>query len=402
MNPVPIGCGLLALGLAPLLWAYVIYPPLVAWLAGRARSGASGEATTSAHAAGSAAPGRHLAPEDAPRVAVLVAAYNEAIHIGERVRNLLAQDYPHDRLQVHVGSDGSSDATASLAQAAAGDDARVFVHAWPRNRGKASVLNELAAQADADILVFTDANTVFAQDTITRLVAAFSDTRLGAVCGELRLQASGGNQDHAYWSIEQRLKAAESSIGGLLGANGGVYAIRRGLYRPLPPDMICDDLVIAMDVAAAGWRTRYSADAVAFELTPEDEASEFHRRVRIGIGNYQALFRRPEYLLRAPWALRFTYFSHKVLRWLTPLWLLLALVGAALLRDEPFVGVLFWLQVAGYALAAIVFATRTLLPWPAALRGGMLFVLLNAAFMVAFVRYVRGDYRGSWRRTVRG
>jgi cellulose synthase/poly-beta-1,6-N-acetylglucosamine synthase-like glycosyltransferase len=389
---------LFALSAAPLLWTYLLYPLLILRIGARTRGRSD--------AAGlSPAPGAARGDAAVPRVAVLVAAYNESAHIGARVHNLLQQDYPQDRLTVLIGSDGSADDTVAVARAAAAaaGAARVQVFDFPQNRGKASVLNELCALADADLLVFSDANTDFALDALRRLVAPFSDPHVGAVCGELRLrpQSSGGSQDHAYWTIERRLKAAESTIGGLLGANGGVYAIRRGLFRRLEPDTICDDFVIAMNVAAAGWKNLYLAGATAFEHTPQDEASEFHRRVRIGIGNYQALFRHPEYLFRAPWPLRFTYLSHKVLRWFTPLWLLGLLAASAGLRTQALFGLLFWLQAAGYVAALLIYLTRRLLPWPGLLRGGMLFVVLNAAFVVALVRYTRGDYRGSWRRTVR-
>jgi cellulose synthase/poly-beta-1,6-N-acetylglucosamine synthase-like glycosyltransferase len=265
------------------------------------------------------------------------------------------------------------------------------------------VLNDLCAAADADLLVFTDANTEFAVDTLRILVAPFASGNVGAVCGELLLrpQKGGGSVDYAYWSIERRLKAAESALGGLLGANGGVYAIRRGLYQPLEPDMICDDFVIAMNVATAGWRNVYCAEATAVEEVPHDESIEFHRRVRIGIGNYQTLFRRPAYLFAAPWPLRLTFLSHKVLRWLTPAWLAGLLLSCALLGRNVAFGWLFALQLLGYAAAMLIYVTRRRVAWPGSLRAGMLFVVLNAAFVVAFVRFLRGNYRGSWRRTVR-
>lgn len=391
---------LVVLPAALLAWAYVLYPLLILRI-GRRRAATS--ALSRSPACSPAAPDAPAAPP-APRVAVLVAAWNESAHIGARVRNLLGQEYPQDRLTVLIGSDGSSDDTVAVARAAArGCGATVRVLEFAQNRGKASVLNDLAAQADADVLVFSDANTEFEPDTLRRLVAAFADPLVGAACGELLLRpaGSGGNQDHAYWNVERRLKAAESNIGGLLGANGAVYAIRRPLFRRLAADTICDDFVIAMNVAAAGWKTVYCADARAHEQTPHDEASEFHRRVRIGIGNFQALFRHPEYLLRAPWALRFTYLSHKVLRWFTPLWLLCLLIGSGMLREQPVMSLLFGLQLAGYAAALLVYLTRRALRWPAAWRGGMLFLVLNAAFVVALLRYASGAYRGSWRRTVR-
>ena len=342
-------------------------------------------------------------PEESelPTVAVIVAAFNEEKHIRERVGNLLEQQYPSDRLQILVGSDGSADRTAELARSSG--DARVRVLEFKVNRGKASVINDLVAQTDADILVFTDANTVFEPQTILHLVRRLADPGISAVCGELILeQTSGGsNDDHRYWSFERRLKAAESSVGGLLGANGAVYAIRRRAYRPLASDTICDDFIVAMNIAAAGEGLVYEPLALAYEDAPDDVTAEYGRRVRIGIGNYQALFRHPEYLFGAPCALRVTYFSHKVLRWLTPHLLLAALTASAALSAEPLYAWLFALQLAGYVAALGIFLLRDGVRWPAPMRGAMLFAVLNVAFGVGFARFLTGAYRGGWRRTQR-
>lgn len=342
-----------------------------------------------------------LENSELPTVDVIVAAFNEERHIAARIANLLAQDYPPDRLRVLIGSDGSSDRTAQIARDCAGS--RVDVHEFAKNRGKASVLNDLVAASAAQVLVFTDANTIFARDTVLQLVSSLDD-KTAAACGELVLQEpekGGHNRDHLYWDTERRLKAAEASIGGLVGANGGVYCMRREVYRPIPSDTICDDFVIAMNAAASGAGLRYVPDAIAYEDTPADVLQEFHRRARIGIGNYQALFHHPEYLLRSDWALRFTYFSHKVLRWLSPHLLLMVLVCSVWLAREPFYLALALLQVAGYGLALVAFLFRDHVRWPGVVQSGVFFAVLNVAFLVAFRRFIAADYRGSWRRTER-
>jgi cellulose synthase/poly-beta-1,6-N-acetylglucosamine synthase-like glycosyltransferase len=336
-----------------------------------------------------------------PTVAVIVAAFNEEADIAARIENLLRQDYPRDLLRVIVGSDGSTDRTVAIARGV--DDPRLQVRAFDENRGKASVLNDLVADATAEILVFTDANTVFADDSVRQLVAAM-DEGTAAVCGELILRkpaAGSSNADHAYWSAERRLKAAESSIGGLLGANGAIYALRRECFRPLRTDTICDDFVVAMNVAISGRGLKYVPSAVAYEDTPSDIVGEFHRRVRIGIGNYQALFRHPQFLVSGSWATRFTYLSHKVLRWLTPHLLVLILVSSLLLLDHRGYGAFALLQLAGYAAAVAVFGLRNRAPWPHIVRTALHFAVLNAAFLVGFWRYITGQYRGGWKRTER-
>ena len=384
---------------ALLLYAYLLYPLLMTRLvagSGRDNTNPNPNPNTNAESRNESSEERNLLPT----VVVIVAAFNEEQHIFARIENLLAQDYPANRFKVFVGSDGSSDRTVELARSIV--DARVVVQAFPVNRGKASVLNDLVAEANADVLVFTDANTVFRPDTVRQLVLALNEST-AATCGELILEApdKGSNQDHQYWNFERKLKAAESSIGGLLGANGGVYAIRRESFLPLRTDTICDDFVIAMNIAVRGQGLRYVPEAIAFEDTPNDVMAEYHRRVRIGIGNYQALFRHPNYLFSAHPALSLTYFSHKVLRWLTPHLLLLILICSLLLVREPIYAAVFAAQLAGYAFAYLVFVMRDRVEWPKVVKAGLFFAVLNVAFLIGFKRFITSDYRGSWRRTER-
>lgn len=338
---------------------------------------------------------------DLPAVACVISAFNEERHVEARIRNLLTQDYPADKLRVYIGSDGSDDATPRLIQAQAGP--RVHAFAFPRNRGKASVLNDLVAAASEPIVVFSDANTEFRPDAVRRLVAHFADARVGGVSGELRLlDATGDNQDSVYWRIEQFLKRGEARLGALLGANGGIYAIRRALYQPLAPDTIVDDFCVAMNVSAAGWRLAYEPQAVALEDTPADISDEYRRRVRIGIGNYQAFFRHPEYLLRTSWATRVCYLSHKVLRWFTPHLLLLALLSSAWLAPRHGLYLaLMLLQLGGYGGLLVANRLRRSLRLPRPLSLLLFFFALNWAFVVAFWRYLTGQYAGNWRRTLR-
>ncbi len=336
-----------------------------------------------------------------PRVACIIAAYNEEWHIESRIENLLKQMYDPEKLVIYVGCDGSKDRTPELIKAY--DDKRVKAFTFEQNRGKASVLNDLVAAADAPILVFTDANTLFHADAIERLVERFADSGVGMVCGELKLLASkGNNQDNLYWRVEQYLKRSEASLGGLLGANGAIYALRRDLYRPLAADTIIDDFCIAMTAAAGGWKLVYEPSAIAVEDTPHEISEEYRRRVRIGIGNYQALFRHPEYFLRTNWATRFSYVSHKVLRWLTPHLMAAALFASGVLAvSSGFYLALFGLQVAGYGLGAYLLAFRRGRRMPGLLAAFAFFLALNWAFFVAFVRFLTGRYGGSWKSTAR-
>ena len=334
---------------------------------------------------------------DRPPVAVVVAAYNEERNIEARIGNVLASDYPRERLALYVGSDGSVDRTAAFAQTYAGP--RVHVFPFAQRRGKVSVLNDLVAAAREDILVFTDANTEFEPDAIAALVRPFSDPQIGAVSGELRLRrhSAGDNQDHRYWRVETAQKVGESRIGGLLGANGAIYAIRRDLYRPLPVDTIVDDFTVVMNVCMLGKRAVFEPAAVAFEDAPPSIDHEFQRRVRIGIGNYQAFFRHPEYLLRAGLVRGFTYFSHKVLRWFTPHLLLAALAASAALADRPPYDALLLAQATGYGALGCGMILRRYVALPRVASIPLFVFALNVAFLVGFWRYVTGSFSAQWR-----
>lgn len=338
-----------------------------------------------------------------PTVAVLVAAYNEERHIAERIRNLLALDYPADKLRIYIGSDGSADATNRLV-----DDARherIVFRPFQQRRGKPSVINDLAALAQEEILVFTDANTSFEPDAVTRLVRHFGDAGVGCVCGELRLVAGAGNEnpDNVYWRYERMLKFFEGRLGALLGANGGVYALRREHYRPIPPDTIVDDFTISVDLIERGLRCHYDPEARATEEIPPRIGDEFRRRVRIGIGNYQALRRHIGLLSPRHGYAALAFLSHKCLRWFAPHCMVVALLANAVLAltGSGFWQVLLALQLAFYLLAAIGHLAGRGGQVPRVLRLPVFFVSMNMALLIGFYRYLTGAFSGAWARSAR-
>ena len=379
--------GALVVCMALPVYSYALYPLLLGWMAKlRSARGAP----------------RSAAGADAVRlpVAVVVAAFNEEAHIAGLVASLRAARYA-GRLCIHVGSDGSTDATVARLREVAGADLQV--HAFERNRGKVAVLNDIIAAIDEPIVVFTDANTDWDADALTCLVRHFSDPQVGLVCGELQLYhaGDGDNVDGLYWRIEKFLKRAEARIDALLGANGAIYAIRRECYLPLATDTIVDDFCIGMDIAVRGKRLVYDPEAVVRELAPPNISDEVGRRIRIGVGNYQAFFRHPEYLFRSGYARAFAYVSHKVLRWFTPQLLILTLLLSAILSGQWPFGVLLVVQIAGYLACALAYLAGRHYRLPGPLRIPVFLVSLHAALAIGFWRYLTGQYGGSWRRTRR-
>jgi cellulose synthase/poly-beta-1,6-N-acetylglucosamine synthase-like glycosyltransferase len=378
-------------------YSYVLYPFVLLGVA------AVGQALRDAAFVWAKRDRRNPRDPDWPAVAIVIAAYNEERHIGARIENLRALDYPAELLRAYIGSDGSTDGTAGELTRLA--DERIQACIFEANRGKVSVLNDLVDRCHEPIVIFSDANTMFDPQAVRRLVAHFDDPDIGGVSGELRLRASAGgrNQDSLYWRVEQFLKFFEGRIGGLLGANGAIYAIRRSLWEPLAPETICDDFCIAMNVAAAGHRLVYEPQAWAEEDTPEEIGEEYRRRLRIGIGNFQALFWHSEYLLATSPATKFTYLSHKVLRWLGAHLLVVGLAASLALAPGSTGWTLFAiLQLCAYAAAALSYrASEMGVRLPGPLRVCAFLFALHWAFLVASWRFARGQYGGAWRRSSR-
>ncbi|MEM1433804.1 MAG: glycosyltransferase family 2 protein [Pseudomonadota bacterium] len=346
------------------------------------------------------------ATEDAklPSLSVIIAAYNEEKHIEQRVENLLQQDYGGP-LEILVGSDGSSDRTNALLARFA-DHPQCAIHLFDHNRGKASVLNDLAAAAKGDILVFSDANTRFSPNNIARLIAYFTTDRIGGVCGELQIYdpdaAGSENQDSAYWRYERFLKQRTSYLRCLPGANGANYAIRKALWQPIPADTIVDDFLIGCRVVLQGKELVYAPDAVAREEQAPSTESEVKRRIRIGNGNYQALGWLLGDVLRSSRAFRFVFCSHKVIRWFVPHLLLIAFITNAVLAPGSVVySLLFIAQLLGYGLCAMVHLSSERQRWPSPALMLYYLVAMNVGLGKGFLRYLAGGSRAAWERTAR-
>jgi cellulose synthase/poly-beta-1,6-N-acetylglucosamine synthase-like glycosyltransferase len=340
-----------------------------------------------------------------PRVSIVFAAYNEEACIEAKIRNCLALDYPPDRLEVVVGCDGCSDRTVALARAAGG--ARVTVHDLSPRSGKASVLSRLVPAASGDVVVLTDANVMMEPGAIRALARRFRDPSVGAVVGRLRLYNPTRREyeESLYWKYETALKYWEGKHGCVVGANGGIYAIRRLLFSPIAPDTITDDFVIPARIAGRGWSVPFEPDAVAHEETTEDAAREFVRRARIGAGNWQALVRVPELLDPRTGFLCFAFVSHKLLRWATPFLLAAAVLANGFLAAAPGAWgyrALFLAQAGFYGLAVAGWRGYGFArPLRRVASLAHYFVSMNAALAVGLWRFVRGTQRATWQRTER-
>ena len=293
---------------------------------------------------------RPTPPSELPRVSLIIPAYDEEEVIERKIANARALDYPADRLELVIASDGSSDRTAELARAAGAD----LVLELPRG-GKVAALNAAVRQATGEVLAFSDANSYWRPDALGRLVARLADDRVGYVCGQVRFEGGeGGNQEGLYWRYEMAVRTMETRLGGITAGNGGIYAVRRDTYIELDPSR-GQDIGFPFELTKRGWRAVYEPQAIAEEKMAPTVEGEFRRKRRMMWGLWDVMLRwgmldprgyGPAYALEI--------YSHRLLRYLTPWLHLIALAAnAALLGSGTVYVVTFALQLALLAAAAL-------------------------------------------------
>jgi len=337
-----------------------------------------------------------------PRVALLVAAYNEEAVIEHKIQNSLGLDYPPDHWEFLLGLDAPSDGTATRAARVVHPAFRVV--SFSARRGKLAVIRDLAAATSADILVFSDANTLLEADALRLLVRHFRDRRVGAVCGELRLASPEGVPpgESLYWRYEVALKFLENRLGCVLGANGAVYAVRRELFR-MDRAWIVEDFQVPMGIRHAGHRVVYDPEAIASEETAPSLAAEFRRKVRIGAGDFQTLFGSLGFLNPFRGTVALAYFSHKVLRWLGPFFLLTALASnITLAGTHPIYAGALALQGIFYLSALLGFEFERRGHRSKLLALPLYFSAVNLALLLGFFRFLTGRQGQQWTATPRG
>jgi cellulose synthase/poly-beta-1,6-N-acetylglucosamine synthase-like glycosyltransferase len=343
-------------------------------------------------------------PDDfTPSVSIVISAYNEEKVIRKRIENLLWLEYPKDKLELIIASDGSDDKTAEIVKEYQAKG--IVLYDYKERRGKVNVLNETVPKARGEIIVFSDANSFFTSSTVTKLVHRFQDQNVGCVCGALHFTTPEGSTSAAlegvYWRYENFLKTVEGQFGSLLGANGALYAVRKELFYPCPPDTIIEDFVIPMKILEKGLKNVYEPEAIALEDAAKHIVQEKTRRIRIGAGDFQSIGLLWRMLAPGRGFPALAFWSHKILRWFTPFFMLGAFLSNALLLDSPALRTIFVIQCDFYALAVLgQVLTRAGFPVKI-LSLCYYFVSMNLALFLGFVNYVTGTHSVKWERTER-
>lgn len=362
-----------------IVFTYIIYPKLSQWIA-------------------CCFPSKVLYSESCvPTVTVVIVAYNEGARICARIENLLASDYPSEKLHIIIADDGSQDNTEAIIESIG--SSRVRYIRFPDRRGKPSRINAAVDAATSEICVLCDARQSFASDAIRILAKAFFDPRVGAVSGELHIASSSsavGKGIDFYWSRERRLRESEAARHSSIGCTGAIYAIRRSLFLPIPSDTILDDVVIPLHIAASNHRVLHNSSAHAFDSQPLEPQFEIRRKRRTLAGNFQMLFRYPRWLL--PWGhpLWWRIIAHKYLRILAPIFLISAVYTSVLLSSNPVYKTALIVQSVAYFLGILGMATksnRKMLAIPSA------FLFLNIVAILAFYDFLSSRASARWETT---
>jgi len=329
-----------------------------------------------------------------PRASLVISAFNEADVIRQKLENAVALRYPKEALEIVVVSDASDDGTDDIVREFAGRGVRLARH--DDRLGKTAGLNRVLPTLTGDIVVFSDANAMYEPDALLKLARNFADPEVGCATGEARYLAQGRSTadtgERTYWNYEIRLKQLETALGSMVGGDGAIYAIRRGLWRTLPVDAI-NDFLNPLQIVGAGWRGVYEPEAICYEATAGDMHAEFRRRVRIVSRSWRAVFqadgvRNPFRVGLFAWSL----VSHKILRWWSGIFVAAAAIAAALMA---------WPVVAARpaAGAGLAIAAALILAAPAGRRAGSMvvyFAVINAASLVGLARGSLGRVSGVW------
>lgn len=342
-----------------------------------------------------------------PTVTVLIAAYNEAKHIVETVTNKLEADYPADKLDVIVISDASDDGTDDLVRGVIADHpGRVRMIRQEPRAGKTSGLNLAVPEATGDVLVFSDANSLYGTDTVRHLVAPLNDPEVGYVTGRMVYRAPDGSLTgegcSAYMRYENKLRGWESGMGSIVGVDGGVDAMRRAIYRPMRADQL-PDFVQPLTVREQGYRVVYAEQALLYEDALAAADDEFRMRVRVSLRALHALKDKAALLNPFRFGLfAWQLFSHKVLRYLAFLFMLtagianLALVGMD--SASGFWSLLLVVQILFYTAAQFGNLMNSQGQTPPHLVGMIYYLcVLNLAGALAFVQFLQGRKQVTWK-----
>ncbi len=342
-----------------------------------------------------------------PEISILLAVYNEEQVIEQKLKSTFDTSYPPHKISFYIGSDSSTDLTDAIIQQYQQKYPQLHLKVFPKRTGKAGIVNQLEQIATTDFLILTDANVFFERDTIFNLVKHYKNPEIALVGGNiinLQLHKNGISvQEKTYLSRENKIKYQEGiAYGTMIGAFGGCYSIRKKYFSQVPAKFFMDDFYITLAVLEQGKKAINELNAKCFEDVSNKISEEFRRKVRISIGNYQNLFRYKRLLFSSFPGLSFCFWSHKVIRWLGPFFILAALLSNFVLMNVS--SLYFYLLLGQLSLLTLPFIDSFFKKVKinfTLLRFISHFYLMNLALLVGFFRFVSGVESNVWKPTQR-
>lgn len=341
---------------------------------------------------------QHAIADIEPSVSLIISAYNEEKVIKEKLNNTLELDYPKDKLEIIVASDGSSDNTDQIVREFS--SAAVNLHSYPRT-GKTGIQNESVRRANGDIILFSDANAIYNKDVIRKIVQHFKDPSIGCVCGQLiyndpkkKTKSIG---EMIYWKYEKLLKIIESRLSSLIGANGSIYAVRKSDYVYIDNNLI-SDFVEPLALVGKGKRVIFEPQAISVETISSNYNIEFERKIRIFIRSMHGLLYMRSLLNPVRYGLfSFQFISHKLLRYIVPIFLTIDVLALVLLSSITFYYVLYLLFIVFLILSIVGKFTENNAKKNLICNISYYFILMNYASIIALYRVVRGEKIVIWK-----
>lgn len=347
-------------------------------------------------------------PRKSTPISIVISAYNEEKVIQSRIDNLASLEYNFEMLEVLIGSDASSDKTNEILRNAEVSYPWLKVHLFEQRRGKAAVLNDLIKLVSHDIIVFSDANTVFDKYALTKLVPYFDNEQIGGVCGRLVLTDSEivdneSVEEVKYWNYETFIKRAEGRCGILIGANGGLYAIRKKLVESLPINTpVTDDLHHTLNVLKNNCKFIYREDSLAFEEVGKNVISEFKRKIRFSATNLQTLVYFTKLLYGRKILISYAFVSHKILRWFSPVFFILLFFSSIYLSGYFIVA--YYLSIAQLIfllLALVGFLFNSIRIRISLFSLPFFFITANIAITLGIFKFFTKKHSYIWEKTER-
>lgn len=346
--------------------------------------------------------------EISSKISVVISAYNEEKVIEKTIRNLLDSNYDNSMVEIVIGSDNSTDNTNQIIEKLVGEFSNVKFITFEKRRGKSNVLNDLVKETKNDILVFADANTIYHKDALKNLVKYFANDEIGGVSGRLKLidleeSTSSGSKEKFYWDLETWLKKWEGKLGILIGANGGIYAIRKELYVEIPTSHpVMDDFYISLKVLEQHKKFVFAENAVAEEFVAPSVDVEFYRKARNNAINLSTLKPLKKLLSPSYGLISFGLWSHKIIRWFTPVLLILLYISNIFLIGEAsFFKIFFLLQNIFYLSALLGYLLKKIKIIVSPLLLCSYFVMTNIAMLVGIYRFIFNKQTAFWQSTAR-